>query len=286
MSRRFDLHTHSTASDGTQTPAQLVADCATRGLWAMALTDHDTVDGVEEARQAGDRLGVIVLSGVELSAAFAGELHILGYGVDSSDEAFCVFLRRQREERELRMPRMIARLRDLGVNIAREDVDRETRGEAPGRPHLARALVRLGVCGSEQEAFDRFLAREKPAYVSRSLPSTREAISAIRAAGGRAVLAHPVCISLSQQELAALVAEFARCGLWGLEAFYPEHSDAFARAMLGICRRTGLVPTLGSDCHGPGRGVPPAAGWERFGSMIPQETYDTIEALATHRRSN
>lgn len=286
MKRCFDLHTHSTASDGTQTPAQLVADCAARGLWALALTDHDTVDGVEEARKAGDRLDIIVLPGAELSAAFAGELHILGYGIGRSDADFCAFLRRQREQRELRMPRMIARLRDLGVDIAREDVDCESRGEAPGRPHLARALVRLGVCGSEQEAFDRFLARGKPAYVGRSLPSPREAISAIRAAGGRAVLAHPGCIALTELELEALVAEFARCGLWGLEAFYPEHSDDFARAMLGLCRRTGLVPTLGSDCHGPGRGVPPAAGWERFGSMIPQETYDAIETLATDQRSN
>ncbi|NLG36523.1 MAG: PHP domain-containing protein [Clostridiales bacterium] len=286
MKRRFDLHTHSAASDGTQTPAQLVADCAAMGLWAMALTDHDTVDGVEEARQAGDRLGIIVLSGVELSAAFAGELHILGYGVNRSDAAFCAFLRRQREERELRMPRMIARLRDLGVNIAREDVDRESRGEASGRPHLARALVRLGVCGSEQEAFDRFLARGKPAYVGRSLPSPREAISAIRAADGRAVLAHPGCVGLGERELEALVSDFARRGLWGLEVFYPQHSDAFARAMLGLCRRTGLVPTLGSDCHGPGRGVPPAAGWERFGPMIPQETYDAIDTLAIDRRSN
>jgi predicted metal-dependent phosphoesterase TrpH len=277
----FDLHLHSAASDGSLPPSELVADCVSRNLAVIALSDHDTVDGVAEARSAATRSGLRVIAAVELSAAFRGELHILGYGIDPGDPRLAAFLRGQREKRRLRIPRIVDKLRALNVPICAGDVEKEAGSGSPGRPHVARALVRLGVCADMDDAFARYLNRDGPAYVGRELPSPEDAVALIAASGGRAVLAHPGCIGLDDVGLETLVSRLAGCGLSGLEAFYPAHSDDTAVRLLRMCRRTGLTATYGSDSHGPERGVPPGAGWERFAPIIPRSTYEFIDSLGT-----
>lgn len=281
MSFSFDLHLHSAASDGSQSPSGLVADCAARNLAVIALSDHDTVDGVAEAGNAAIRSGIRVIAAVELSADFRGELHILGYGIDPGDARLEAFLRGQREKRRLRIPRIVEKLRALGVPICAGDVAREAGSAAPGRPHVARALVRLGVCADMDDAFGRYLNRDGPAYVGRELPPPADAVALIAASGGRAVLAHPGCIGLDGAGLETLAGRLADYGLSGLEAFYPAHNDVQVGRLLRMCRRAGLVATYGSDSHGPERGVPPGAGWERFAPLIPRVTYDFIDSLAT-----
>lgn len=265
----IDLHAHTTASDGTLAPAALVQEASARGLSVLGVTDHDTLDGLPEATEAGTALGVLIVPGVELSTTVPlGEVHVLGYFVDPTDVAFVARLRSLANSRRRRIDAMITRLRGEGFDLNREDILRDADAGSIGRPHVARALMRLGVVGSVAEAFDRFLTPGKPGWVPRDRFSPEDAVSLLVANGALPVLAHPY----SALEIEEVVDRLLPAGLAGLEVFYGEYTDAQRQYLWLIAERRSLIPTGGSDYHGPphregrglGSGDVPAAVWDRL----------------------
>jgi len=269
----YDLHCHSRASDGLLTPAELVAYARSQGVQVMALTDHDTVAGLAEARAAAEALGDIrVICGIELSAEFDGELHILGYGVDPEASSLRQFMADQIVNRRERNRRMCALLRDMGCVIAPDD----TLPDGYGRTHMARDLVASGMAKNVKDAFDRYLVKGCPAYLPRYRGSSAECIRIIRDAGGVPVLAHPGQIPVTPPELDRLLAQLADEGLMGMEVFYPDHTDEQKAQWSQLCRERGWVQTAGSDFHGADRPTNPLlAAYDP--SKIPVETDRFVE---------
>ena len=269
-----DLHLHSRHSDGTDDPARLVEEAAKEGLEVISLTDHDTVSGVPEAQQAGRKLGVRVIAGVELSAEFLGhEIHLLAYGFDPLSEVLLQVLEASRREREQRAELVVQCLNQLGIPLSIQTVRETARGASLGRPHLAEALLRTRVVSTIQEAFDRFLNPGRPAFVPRVQRSLQSAKSATQAAGGVLVLAHPH-LNLSSVNIRALV----EAGIDGLETSHPRLKSAQCRELASLAQEVGILATGGSDFHGERRGP------VRIGSVrIPVEVADRIEQLAARR---
>jgi 3',5'-nucleoside bisphosphate phosphatase len=262
---RIDLHTHCTASDGMLAPDALARFAREQGLDLIALTDHDTTAGVDEAQAEGDRIGLQVIPACEINTDLAGggEAHVLGYFVDRADANFQRTLSILRDARERRGERMVEKLRVHGVNITWERV-REIAQGSVGRPHVARALMESGDAQDVSDAFDKWLSRGKPGYVERLKLSPEDAVRLIRSARGVPVLAHPDGIpGLEERVVPALV----EAGMLGLECYYGEYSDATIQHLLALAARYGLIATGGSDYHGPnmhptplgGRDVPPEA---------------------------
>jgi hypothetical protein len=220
------------------------------GLSFLAVTDHDTMSGVAEAQAAAATAELEVIPGVEISSEGSwGDLHLLGLYVDAANPHLEERLRAMRESRLGRAQRMVERLTQLGVAIDWEDVQALAGGQSVGRPHVARALVNRGQVSSIEEAFNRYIGREGPAYVPRLRMTPREVIDAIRQAGGVAVLAHP-----AHSKAVNRVEEFVSYGLQGLEVYYPKHSPDDVSALLDLCQRYNLLATGGSDFHGPHHG--------------------------------
>ncbi len=282
----IDLHTHSTASDGTYSPSELVALAREVGLYALALTDHDTVEGLAEASAAAERLGVRLVPGVEISVKFEGpgHCHILGYFVDPASRVLretLALLKKARSERNLRM---VEKLQALGVEITLEEVVARAGGGEVGRPHFAPLLVEKGVVRSPEEAFERYLKKGAPAYVPKARLSPEEAFSAIFEAGGLPVLAHPVHLRLPPEELSGYVARLKAFGLSGIEAYYTDHTPEFTAFCLELARRYNLVPTGGSDFHG--RNKPDIKLGRGFGNLrVPDECYHELLARWQARNS-
>lgn len=251
MTRLCDLHTHSAASDGQYTPAALAALVRERGAEVWALTDHDTTDGVAEARRAGAALGLRVIPGIELSAREYHTFHILGYGVDPEAgalAALCAQMKRERDERETRL---LAFLAEKGVVLTLDEVESVAGGRVIGRPHFAQAMVKRGYVADNREAFARFLDTEEfHARVERQKPAARTCVETIRAAGGRASLAHPYQIGVDDETLESIVRELADCGLDAIECFYPKHTPEQQALYLRLAQKYGLRVTGGSDFHG------------------------------------
>jgi len=252
---RIDLHTHSSVSDGTDSPTELVEHAAESGLDVIALTDHDTFDGLEAAEAAGRRVGVEVLRGIEISTQRSGwSVHLLGYGCRVGDAGLEAELARVREGRSGRVETMLARLAARGMPIPAEVLYRHV-GDSPsvGRPHFADAMVELGYVADRTEAFDAWLADDKPVFVPRYAIPVGQAVSLVRAAGGVAVLAHPWGRGSRGNLSVDVLAELARHGLDGIEVDHQDH-DAAARAELRVvARRLGLLATGSSDYHGTGK---------------------------------
>lgn len=248
---RIDLHTHSNVSDGTQTPTELVDAAVVAGLDVLGLTDHDTAAGWSEATAAADRAGLGLLLGMEISTRHRGAgVHLLAYRPDPTHPGLVAELDRIVEGRGSRVPAMLEALRDLGIDITMDDV----RADVPGRPHVADALVRRGVVGHRDEAFERFLSEGRPAYVDRYAASLETMIGLVRDAGGASVIAHPWGRGsrdvLTPDELARLAA----LGLDGLEVDHRDHEQPDVRDELrGIARSLDLVVTGSSDHHGAGK---------------------------------
>ena len=243
-----DLHLHSSASDGRLSPAQLVVEAARRGLEAIALTDHDTVDGIAPALAAAEDFpGLMVIPGVELSTEVAaGEVHVLGYFIDYDDPALNGRLVRMRNSRAERAQAMISRLEALGVDISWDHVQKIADGGSVGRPHLAQAMLEQGYVPSIREAFNGYLARGRPAYVGRRKLAPAAAVELIRQSGGLAVLAHPFTIADPEP----LVVKLKAAGLAGLEVYYKDYDADTQRQLLEIADRHDLLVTGGSDYHG------------------------------------
>lgn len=250
MTTIADLHTHSTASDGQYPPAELVRLARNHGLQALSLTDHDTLDGLPAAEEAGKALGLRVIPGVELGAAEYQNLHILGYQFRRDDPALCRLCREMKEGREARKYRIADYLRDKGVPVPLEEVERVP-GGGGSRPHFALAMIRLGYVSSVQEAFDRFLGTEEfMRAVRRPKPSARMCVETIRNAGGQASLAHPYQMGLDAEALEQLIRRLAGYGLGGIECHYPRHTEAQTAFYLRLAEKYGLHATGGSDFHG------------------------------------
>ena len=246
-----DLHTHSTASDGQYAPAELVSMAHSRGIEVLALTDHDTVDGVEEAVRAGEALGMRVIRGIELSAREYPTFHILGYGFRPDAPALAALCADMKAGRDRRKYRMLDYLRDQGVPITLEEVEAVCGGEIVARPHFARVLVARGYVSTNREAFDRYLdTPEFHARVERKKPSAAECVEILKAAGGVVSLAHPYQTGLPADELEELVRKMAGWGLDAIECYYPKYSPEQQALYLSLAERYGLHITGGSDFHG------------------------------------
>lgn len=246
-----DLHAHTNRSDGTFTPAELVRTAAERGLDVVAVTDHDTTAGLEEAIAAGDELGVEVVPGVEFSAELEGtSVHVLCYWMDVEDPALQDELTRLRDDRFRRGELMIEKLRDLGFDISFERVREIAQGGNIVRPHVAQAMVEAGIVGSEAEAFDRWIADGKPAHVPKHALHPLDALRMIREAGGLCVLAHPGMWGDQTSVPEELIEAMARGGMAGLEVDHTDHSPEQREHYRALARRLGVIASGGSDCHG------------------------------------
>ena len=258
-----DLHLHSTYSDGTLPPAELVAGAAALGLRAIALSDHDNVDGVVEAQAAGERLGVEVLAAVELSTVYGrfNDLHLLGYHFDPAMPAFREALLDFREFRANRgrmiMQRINAKLEHEGRAAIAEAAVLARAGGTLGRPHIGRELIAAGHVRNMEEAFERYLG---PCNVAKRYFPIEEAIAMVHAAGGCAVLAHPMLIDGKDDELPALLDTLSGFGLDGAECWYGSADNHTTDRMLTLARRRGLLTTGGSDFHQPGAGLTMGSG--------------------------
>ena len=246
---KADLHLHSTASDGVLTPQSLVRRAAERGFHVIALSDHDSTAGICEAQQTAKELDLTVIPAVELSCGAHREIHILGYGFDAANQALLEFCAARRAQREERTAQMIEKLCQMGMPVSLERVREMAKG-VMGRPHVARALVEAGYVKSVSEAFDRFIASGKPAYVPKEDVRVSEAVRLIRQAGGVAVLAHPMELKMGEMAIEALVHEWKGQGLAGIEVWHPSAANNHAAFLLGLARREGMLVTGGSDFHG------------------------------------
>jgi len=253
---RIDLHTHSSTSDGTDTPDELVREAARAGLDVVALTDHDTFDGLDVAVATGEEVGVQVVRGLELSCAHRGaSVHLLGYGVDPADPALAGEMQRVRDGREGRVAGVLAKLDALGVGVSEESVRRHV-GDSPsvGRPHIADAMVEAGHVVDRTEAFDRYLADGGPAHVERYAIPLARGIDLVRGASGVAVIAHPWGRGrervLPPDLLAQLAAEHA---LDGVEVDHQDHDRDARRRLRKLATRLDLLGTGSSDYHGTGK---------------------------------
>ncbi len=279
-----DLHTHTRCSDGALAPAELVALAARKGLSAVAITDHDTVEGNAEAVAAGKNASIAVVPGVEISTQWTGvTFHLLGLGLDRTTPLVEERFRFLADSRRERTPRMLQRLHGLGIEVDPEEVTREAGGGVVGRPHLARVLVRMGAASSVQDAFDRFLGRGKAAYVDKARLSPADACAVIRDAGGAVILAHPGLVEQDRPGLLpALLDHLLPLGLDGLEAYYSRHSPAQSRRYRQLARKRGLIITGGSDFH-DGRDGGPDLGTGLGDLRVPDDCYRALTALLADR---
>lgn len=264
LTAAVDLHMHTYFSDGLLSPEALLQLCQRQGLERVAVTDHDSVGGLERAAAEARRLGLSLVPGVELTARFSGEMHILGYGIRPADCGLADFLQEQLLRRARRNTQMVERLRELGMPLTEEDMRQEAGREEYGRTHMARVMVKRGVCHSIDEAFRRFLLPGQPGYVSREKPPSAQCIAVIRGAGGDAVLAHPGLMGLPDYQLEPVISQLRGEGLAGVEAFYPQHTPGQTAALRRMAGRMGLIATYGSDYHGKDRsGEELLMGWKR-----------------------
>ena len=250
-----ELHTHSVYSDGTAAPAELVQMAADRKLRGIALTDHDTVEGVQEAIDHGRNVGIPVVSGIEISTVHRQySLHILGYGIDPNNRKLLDWLAGLQQGRTERNRKILKKLSGMGISITDQELQQVSgRGQA-GRPHIARLLKDKGCVTSAQQAFKHYLGRNKPAWCSRSASRTSEVITILHQAGGLAVLAHPGTSAGDMKELPMLIRELAERGLDGVEVFYPAHTGRIKKRLQLLAEKYNLLCTGGSDYHGDPHG--------------------------------
>lgn len=276
-----DLHTHSNRSDGSDPPAVVVRHAVDADLHAVALTDHDTLDGIAEAAAEAERLGIPLVPGVEISCEWApGTLHMVVLFLPAESGPLQDRLADLQEGRERRNRQIVDRLRDLGIDIDYAEVQAEAGQGVVGRPHFAAVLVRKGVVPDNNAAFNEYLANGRPAYVPRLRLEPAEAITLARASGAVPVLAHPHTLGFtSSDEFAEMLASLRDDGLIGMEAYYAEYTPEERRRLADTARRFGLIPSGGSDYHGTYRpGVQVGTGHGDL--VVPDETWHELQAFA------
>lgn len=244
----IDLHLHTTASDGTLPPQEVVKEAARVGAKIIAFTDHDTLDGVWEAQPLAQRLGVELIAGVELNTDARGaEVDVLAYFLQPPPPTFQAMLEARQQDRVRRAKEIVARLNNLGLDINYERVREIAKGSV-ARPHIVQAMIEKNYVSSQKEAFQKYVGFGAPAYVERDELQPAQAIDYVREAGGLPVIAHPGLIGSDE-----IVLELLQAGCAGLEAYYPEHTPADIDRYLKIAANWGVIVTAGTDCHGPGR---------------------------------
>lgn len=277
MASRVDLHLHTTVSDGALRPAELVTAAAAAGIRVMAVTDHDSIDGIREAQTAASGLSIEVIPGIEVSASLNGdEIHVLGYLLDQDDRTLREVLRRLQADRIAQAKEMVGRLGALGCPVEWDRVKEIAQSGSVGRPHIARALVERGYVGSVDEAFTRFLRRGGPGYVEGNKLLPQDAVGLIKAAGGIPSLAHPIIVGANDYhlDLPTLLPVMAEAGLEGIEAFYKGYTPEITTSLLALAAEYRLVPTGGSDFHGGG-----VVADAYLGAVeVPWETVELLQA--------
>jgi predicted metal-dependent phosphoesterase TrpH len=283
----IDLHTHTTASDGSLTPAELIRYAKEKDLSAVAVTDHDCVDGIEEALAEGRRQGIEVIPGLEISAEFGrGTMHVLGFFVDWKKESLRRRLSELQEARKQRNPKIVRNLQSLGLDITYEEVVAASGGGQVGRPHFAKVLMEKGYVRSIEEAFEKYLKRGAPGYEEKFRLSPEESIRLIHEAGGVAVLAHPFTLGIPSAQLENdLIPKLTRAGLDGIEAYYSKNAPEDTPYYLKLCETTGLLPSGGSDFHGAHKpGIDLAVG--RGDLRVPVKLLETLREKARGYRQD
>ena len=247
MTRLADLHIHTHFSDSTSSPQEVVEQAHTNGLSCIAITDHDTIDGIQPTMEEAKKHDIEVISGIELSSEInRKDVHMLGYLFDYKDKEFADKIKHMQGVRVERMREMIEKLRALSIdNITLEEVCELAESDSVGRPHLAARLVEKGWVNNIQMAFNKYLADGAPVFVPKFKQSPNEAIALIQKAGGIAVLAHPMLTKVDE-----LIPGFVRAGLGGIEAYYPNTTDTVMKFYEGLAKKHGLAVTGGSDAHG------------------------------------
>lgn len=275
MPEGYDLHAHSNRSDGTLSPAEVVSLAAGRDLAGIALTDHDTFEGLSEAAAAAEGFGVDLVPGIEFSAEYDGaSLHILGYWVDPADPAVNDELDRLTATRFRRGELIVEKLRELGYDIDFDRVREIAGGRTIARPHIAHAMVEAGIVATEEEAFQRFISDDGLAYVPKHALEPMDALRLIRSAGGACVLAHPGMWRGNGSVPDELIERMGAGGMVGLEVWHPDHDEAARARYAALADRLGLVATSASDCHG-----------ERFGYRLGTERTDADTYAELRRRA-
>lgn len=247
----IDLHVHTTASDGQYTPAQIIQKAADKNIKVIAITDHDTTAGLEEAKRAGAELGVTVVPGIEINITFpTGEFHLLGLGLKEPSKSLNIIVKNVIKNRFERNSMIIQKMNEDGVDITLEELEADFPGTVLGRPHFAAELVKHGVVKTRQQAFDQYLARGRKWYVPRVCTNLDEAIVAIRESGGVPVIAHPMSLYLSWGRLPEFLTDCYEKGVVGIEAFHPGARVTECLRLEELGRKIGFVITAGSDFHG------------------------------------
>lgn len=264
---KIDLHSHSTVSDGTLSPSDLVRAAAKGGVNILALTDHNSTNGLEEAAEEAARWNLTLIPSIEINTS-THLIHILGYFLEYKNSQFQEALARSRDARRLRAKRMVENLRKIGIGITMESVDETAKGASLGRPHVADTLVKMGIVKNRQNAFDKFLKKGLPGYAGEAGLSPKEAIELIRSVGGIPSLAHPA-INAQEDHLPDLI----QWGLLGIETYYLSHSQETVSHYEKLAREKGLLMTGGSDFHGPGSGVGTSAPG---GVYVPEEVVKNL----------
>ena len=268
-----DLHLHTLFSDGTYTPEELVLQAQQNGLAAIAVTDHDTVEGCARAAAACAKVGIDFIPGSELTSEHRDvEVHILAYFVDTTNSDLLTEMAKFQSVRQNRIREMCAALNQLGIGLQAEAVFALANCQSPGRPHVARALVRGKYCGSMDEAFDRFLKKDRPAFVPKFKMSCGHAIELIHKAGGLAVMAHPILNRTDE-----IIPEVVDTGLDGIECFHTKQNATASQRYMDIAKKYNLLITGGSDCHGMSKGRP------LIGTV--KLPYEHVERLFTAKKS-
>lgn len=284
----IDLHLHSTASDGSVAPGELISLARREGVGFAALTDHDTVAGVEEFLAAATEAPEVeAIGGIEVSCVHQGVYtHILGYGVEKASDSMLRTLEEFRVARDQRCVDIVERLRELGVDLDLDEVMAESGGESVGRPHIAAVMVRKGVVADVSAAFREYLATGKKAYVERKKPLGVEAVEFLRSEKLVPVLAHPPTLHMPAENLAGFVKELVDVGLRGIECYYPGYSESDAGRCLTLAKRHGLLRTGGSDFHGDSK--PNIRVGKGDGTLrVPEAAGDRLrEAIAEARRAS
>ena len=272
--RQIDLHTHSTRSDGTLTPAELIEAAARIGLTAIALTDHDTVDGLEEAAAAGEKCGVRVIPGIEMSISGPVMVHMIGLGIDGKNAPFREKLEELKRRRTVRNLAMMQKLIENGFSVSMDDLPDDA-GKSVTRAHIGKALVQHGYAATIKEACNRYLLKGCIGYVPSSRYSARECIDLIHMVGGKSILCHINQIKLPPEGLDALVEELVGYGLDGIETLYSEYDDAWRARAEGFAARYGLLRSGGSDFHGANKDIALGVGYGDL--FVPESFWSEIE---------
>lgn len=261
-----DLHIHSTASDGTDTPKTIIEKCKKLALRLCSICDHDTIDAQPTAMKHAKALKLRYLTGVELSVKHEGELHILGYGINTEDEHLKSMMEKLREARQARVHVILEKLAEHNIKISYEDVQKMAGGNTLGRPHVALALIEKGYAADLQDAFNRYMGEHGLAYVKRRKLDAPQAIELILAGGGVPVIAHPKFIKTNNME--KLISDLKDAGIMGIEAYYPAHTDNEVKKYLHLAEKFGLLVTAGSDYHGKMRAYSALASEKRSGDAL------------------